>query len=255
MNARMNRFAVSAGLAIAAASVAAASTYQIDWLQMAPTAFGSAPPTSGTYNLPGVGQVQMTYATDPDLVDARSAVGALVTGSVNYGSDTYTWNNHEEFARTNWAFSGILNTGWQVTYTFPGTVPAGQIILGVQGLGRRNANPGENPQDCITTATVQQNGTFLGDYINGNWGATQYTGGPGTFSMQNSQTGWGGADPWWNTGLGLVRIDDATNSLTVRFAQTAGDGVGVNIGVLVPEPSSAGLLALGGVVTFLRRRR
>lgn len=61
-------------------------------------------------------------------------------------------------------------------------------------------------------------------------GASQFTGGAGTFSVQNSVTGAGGANPWWNTQLGVVRIDDAVSSLTVNQSLIRGDGIGFNIG-------------------------
>lgn len=244
------------GLALAlAATNASASTYNITWLQLAPTPFGSAPPFSSSYNLPGIGTVGVSYTPHSDFAEGRLQVPALATGSVPYGGDTYNWTNQETLARTNWGFSGVLNSSWQVTYTFPSTVPAGKIILGVQGLGRRDPNPGELASDCISTAIVQQNGTYFGDFTGAlNVGPTLFTPAAGTFSMTNSLTGPGGADPWWNTGLALVRIDDALNSLTVRFNQTAGDGVGVNIGV-IPEPASAALLGIGAALYVARRRR
>ncbi len=251
------RNTMTAALALAlAASAASAANYGVTWLQMSPTPFGSPPPFSGSYFLPGVGNVGVTYNADPDFAEARLQVGPLVVGSVNYGGDTYSWNNAECLARTNWGYSGNLNTSWQVTYTFPTTIAAGQIILDVQGLGRRDPDQvGVPPSFYMTTATVNQNGTFLGDFTGSmNVGATQFGSSAGQFTMINSLSGPGGQDPWWNTGMGIVRIDDATNSLTVRFDQTAGDGVGVNIGILTPAPGSAALLGLGGLVAIRRRR-
>jgi hypothetical protein len=242
------------GLVLAfAASNASASIYSVDWMQMTPTAFGSAPPFTGTYNLPGIGSVQMTYTALTNFTEARFQNVNLLTGSVAYGGDNYSWTNNELLARTNFnSAPNPINTLWQVTYTFPSTIPAGQLILGVSGLGRRNPTPGTNETiaDCTSIASVSQNGTFLGDWTNGqNWGATAFTGGAGSFSMQNSQTGNGGADPWWNTGLALVRIDDPISSLTITFAHTSGDGLGVNI-ASVPEPSTLALLGCGLVGLF-----
>ena len=244
VNTHTNRIFVlpCVGLLLAfAASTASAVSYSVDWMQMTPTPFGSPPPYTGTYSLPGVGAVTMSY-TGPlsDFTESRFQNPALVSGSISYGSDSYAWSNNELLARTNWAYSGVLNSPWQVTYTFSGTIPAGQLILGVSGLGRRDPNTGENPLDCITTASVSQSGTFLGDWINGNnWGPTLFSGGAGSFSMENSLTGPVGYDPWWNTGLALVRIDDPVSSLTVYFNQTAGDGIGVNLGVLRPRAEHA----------------
>lgn len=236
------------------ATTASASSYTVDWMPLAPTPFGSAPPFVGNYNLPGVGTVQMSYTAHADFAESRLQIPQLASGSVFAGGDTYSWTNQETLARTNWGFSGVLNSSWQVTYTFPNAIPAGQIILGVQGLGRRDALPGTNPADYISVATVLQNGTHLGDFTGAlNVGPTLFTSGAGTFNMMNTLTGPGGQDPWWNTGLALVRIDDPISSLTVHFDQTSGDGVGVNIG-FIPEPTTMGLLAMGSLL-ILRRRR
>lgn len=242
-------------VSVISVSSASAALYTVNWMQMTPTPFNTAPPFSGIYNLPGIGNVQMTYTPDSDFAESRLAVPALQNGSVNFAGDTYSWGPQEVLARTNWGFSGLLNSSWTVTYTFPNTIPAGDLILGVTGLGRRNANPYENPADTITTLSVQQNGTHFGDWTGAqNWGPSLFTPAAGSFSMVNSMTGFGGADPWWNTGLALVRIDDAVSSLTVRIDQTSGDGMGVNIGV-IPEPGTLGLLLIGGACTLLRRRR
>lgn len=244
-----------AGLAIGTgAAMASAAAYNVNWMQMAPTPFGSAPPFAGNYSLPGVGAVQMNYSADPDYVEARLSVPQLASGSVSNGGDTYSWTSQETLARTNWGFSGVINSSWSVTYTFSGTIPAGQLVLGIQGLGRRDPNPGETIADATSLATVLQNATYFGDYTGAmNVGPTLYTPGAGIFTMENSLSGPGGADPWWNTGLAVVRIDDAVNSLTVHFDHTSGDGIGVNLGVIVPEPASAALLGLG-CLAFLHRR-
>lgn len=251
------RLSCVAGLLIAvAAATASAANYTVDWMALAPTPFGSAPPFASSYSLPGIGTVNMTYSANADFAEARLQLPQLAAGSLNYAGDTYAWTNQETLARTNWGFSGIINSSWFVTYTFPGTVPAGKIVLGVQGLGRRDPNPNETAADTTTEAIVLQNGTHFGDFTGAmNVGPTQFTPAAGMFSMINSLTGPGGADPWWNTGLAIVRIDDAVNSLTVRIDQTSGDGIGVNIGVITPEPATAALLAAGGLVALRRRAR
>ncbi|HRX83425.1 MAG TPA: PEP-CTERM sorting domain-containing protein [Phycisphaerae bacterium] len=252
---RGNLLSLGAGLFIAlAAANASANTYNIDWMSLAPTPFGSAPPFVSSYNLAGIGTVNMTYSANSDFVEARLQVPQLAAGSVSYAGDSYAWTNQETLARTNWGFSGIINSSWFVTYTFPGTVPASKLVLGVQGLGRRDPNPGETTADATTEAIVLQNGTHFGDFTGAlNVGPTQYTPGAGMFSMINSLSGPGGADPWWNTGLAVVRIDDAVNALTVRIDQTSGDGIGVNIGVITPEPATAALLVTGSLVALRRR--
>src|SRR5262249_3689483 len=110
MNARPLTVATIAFAALA--STAAATNYGVNWMQMPPTPVGSAPPFTGSYNLPGVGPVQMTYSAHPDFTEARFQNPALASGSVTYGPDNYAWTNHEMLARTNWAYSGVINSSW-----------------------------------------------------------------------------------------------------------------------------------------------
>lgn len=210
------------------ASLAVAANIPITWLNMAPTPFGSSVPNGSIFILPGVGNVLVTYSIPSTFTDSRTTNLCLQNGSVVSGPDTYSWTNHELFAT-------VLNSGpdplvpvqWTITYTFPSTLPAGTIYVGIAGLGATTSFGGGT-----STATVNQNGTFLGDWSGGcgPWGPTQYTGGVGTFQMQNSVTGPGGLDPNWNTPLGVVRINDAVSSVTLIFNQLRGDGVGGNIG-------------------------
>lgn len=246
------RRSVSLSIAVfaAATSAALASNYTVNWLDMSPTPYGSSITNGGSYNLPGYGPVTVTYSLPTTFTHNRSTNGDFLNGSVTSGPDTWSWNHYEYFA-------AILNTGpdplvpvqWRVTYHFPTPVPAGQIALGVVGLGQTTSFGGG-----ASIASVTQNGTFLGDFANaGNYGPTQFN--PGVpFSMQNSLNGPGGIDPWWNTPLGVVRIDDPLNMLVVDMSTIRGDGVGLNIGYIVPTPASATLLALGGLFSSRRRR-
>ncbi len=232
----MNRFAkkiVPSVLALAAvAGTALGLNYPITWLSMAPTPFGSPVPNSSVFFLPGVGNVTVTYSLPGTFTQSRFQSGFLTAGNVTSGPDTFLWSNYEAFATIFTA--GPTTQPWQVTYTFPSTLPAGSIYLGVHGLGRTT-----NAGGLASVITVNQNGTFLGDWqgAGGPWGATQFSAGP-PFTMMNSVTGAGGADPWWNTKLGIVRIDDATNSVTINASQIAGDGIGLNIGYC-PVPAGA----------------
>ncbi len=246
--------AITASTVLALSGTASATNYGITWMSLAPTPFGSPPPFNGNYSLPGIGAVNMTYTPNSDMSEARFQSSILDNGNTSYGGNTSSWGSFESLARTNWAYSGNIITSWTVTFTFSGTVPGGKLALGVSGLGRRDPRPGENPLDCISVATCNQNGTFLGDWVNGSYGATLFTGGAGTFNMMNSVTGPNGQDPWWNTYLSATRIDDAVSSLTVHIDQTAGDGLSLNIGVLTPAPGSVALLGLGGLMAARRRR-
>ena len=231
-------------------SGAAATNYTIDWLDMGPTLFGNTVPNNSNYFLAGVGNVNVTYSIPGGYSQARLINTSLQNGSVTSGPDTYSWANHEFFGATN---LGTAASSWDVTYTFSNTVNAGDLYVGVFGLGATTQSPSGAG---ATVATVLQNGTFIGDYAGSpvnNWGATQFAGGAGIFTMQNSVAAPGGIDPHWNSQLGIVRIDDALNSITIRMSQLPGDGVGVNIGV-VPTPGTAVLAALGGLTATRRRR-
>lgn len=235
------------GTVLLATSSASAALYPLTWLDMSPTAMGSSVPNNSVFNMPGVGNVTLSYSFSGTFVDNRGTNPLFQNGSVTSGSDTYSWGPHETFGATNLGNSAGT---WSITYTFTNPQPAGAIYLGVMGLGRTSSFGGG-----MTTATVQQNGTFLGDWSGGgNYGATQFTGGPGTFQMNNSVTGAGGADPWWNSQLGVVRIDDPISSLTVNISQLGGDGIGLNIAA-VPTPGAAALVGVGGMISATRRRR
>jgi hypothetical protein len=231
---------------VSAFGVPRASAVTIDWLSMAPTPFNTSVPNNSVYNLPGVGNVTITYSIPNALVNTRGQNPLMQNGSVG----VYSWTAHEQFGVTSYAPNPpFVAAPWSVTYTFPGTVTAGTLYVGVGGLGRTSSSGGG-----MSTATVNQNGAFLGDWTGGgNYGATQFIGGAGTFTMMNSVTGLGGADPWWNSALGVVQILDPVSSLTFIVNQLPGDGLGVNIGHVVPEPASLGLLGLGGLA-MLRRR-
>jgi hypothetical protein len=138
---------------------------------------------------------------------------------------------------------------YTITYTLPGIFPAGSVYLGFAGFGSTTSFGGG-----ASTGLVLQNGTFLGDWSGGcgPWGPTQFTGAAGTFQMQNSLTGAGGLDPWWNTPLGVVRIDDNVSSVTATMSQLRGDGVGLNIGFDVQHPTPTSGNSWGRLKTMYR---
>lgn len=238
--------AAVATLTLAAASSAGLGA-TIDWLTMSPPAYGSAIANNSVYNLAGVGPVTVTYSIPASFTQARQQNPLLTVG--NTGG--YSWTDYELFAVTNPVPSDpIVPVPWRVTFSFTNTVAAGRIFVGVAGLGQTTSYGGG-----ATTATVNQNGLFIGDWSGGgNYGPTLFTPGAGTFAMQNSLTGAGGADPWWNSQLGVVQILDPVSSITVDFAHIAGDGAGVNIGY-VPAPGSVSLVAGAGLLALRRRRR
>ncbi|MDX9911510.1 MAG: hypothetical protein RBS39_06745 [Phycisphaerales bacterium] len=218
----------------------------ITWLDTSPTLPGSPVPNNSNYFVPGVGLVNVSYAIPANFTQGRLIQPAFQNGNV----PGYTWGAHELLATTNQTpgTAPLTPDNWSVTYTFPSTLPANSVFVSVGGLGATTTFGGG-----ASVATVQQNGTFLGDFNNGGgpWGATLFTPGAGFFTMQNSVTGAGGVDPHWNTELGVVQINDSVSSITIRLSQLPGDGVGVNVG-FVPAPAS--VLALGGLVAMRRRR-
>ncbi len=240
---------------VGAPSSSPAASYTIDWMNMPPWVIndfsGPQIPTGQTFVLPGVGNVLVTFSQTPPLFSSyRFQSPGFVVRAVNPAPDTYSWTDHEGIARTNFNSQGAIDN-WSVTYTFTSPVAAGSLALGVFGLGRLDLLiPGN-----ITVASVAQNGTFLGDHgIASNLAPTQFSGGAGAFSLQNSMPGNGiPGDPSFNTALAVVRIDDTISSLTVDFAQIGQDGTGVSIGYL-PSPGASVLLGLSGLAMNRRRR-
>jgi hypothetical protein len=160
------------------------------------------------------------------MTTTRLTGGVLQAGNLLSGA--YTWTNYEAF--TTYFTLGpdpLVPELWWVTYTFPSTLAGGSVYVGADGLGQTTSYGGG-----ATVVTVNQNGSFLGDWTGGGgpWGPTQFTPGTGTFSMQNSLNGSGGLDPWWNTPLGVVKITDPVSSVTIYGSQIRGDGIGFNIG-------------------------
>jgi len=242
--------ALAVGVALLVSAPALASNFSIDWLSMSPVPYSNPVPSGSNFFLPGVGSVNVTHNIPGSWNQSRSTDGAYQNGTVTNGADTYAWGAHEFLSVENLTPSvPPVPTSWSVTYTFSGAQAPGTIIVCIGGLGRTSDFGG-----IATQATVNQSGTFLGDWNSGQgFGASLFFGGAGSFTMMNSTSGPGTNNPWWNTDFGLVRIDDPISSLTVHFSQYPGDGVGVNIGV-IPTPSSLALLASGGLVALRRRR-
>lgn len=210
--------------------VASAAIFNINWLQMPPTPFNSSVPNASVFLAPGIGNVTVTYSMGALVSDSRAQSPTFTVGAVNYGGNTYQWGNYEYFGTILTAGPDpIVPVVSTVTYTFPALLSPGTVYVGALGLGATTSFGGG-----ASTMTVNQNGTFLGDFNGGAFGPTLYTGGVGTFSMQNSLTAPGGQDPHWNTQLGVVRIDDAVSSITIIHSGLRGDGIGAQVG-FVPD--------------------
>lgn len=228
------------------AQAALSANIPLTWLDYSPVPLGQPVPNNSVYVHPALGNVTVTWSFAGAMNFSRFNNPLFDNGSVTHAGNTYLWGVHD-------AFDGVCaaapNAQWRITWTFTSTQPAGSVYLGVAGLGRTSDGGG-----AWTAATVQQNGTFLGDWSGGgNYGPTEFNPSTGSFWMRNSVAGPGGANPWWNTPLALVRIDDAVSSLTVVFDQLPGDGVNLNIAA-VPAPGGPALAALAGLWSLRRRR-
>jgi hypothetical protein len=246
----LSRLILVALMLAASAGIASATSYNIVWLDMSPTAVGANFTSGSVFTVPGIGNVTVTYAIPGDWTLQRGQNASFTAGNVVAGPDVYSWTNHE-YVATIFTAGALGPVPGTVTFTFPGTLPAGSVFVGTIGLGR-TSDDGTGASGTSSTR-VLQNGTFLGDY-NGDptFGASTYTNGPGFFTVTNSQTGPGGQNPWWNTQLGVVRVDDAVSSITAIQTALRGDGIGVNVGFLVDLATPATNSTWGRVKSLYR---
>jgi len=251
-----NGRAGAAGVVIvlaACGSMAHASAFNVDWLDTSAVAHLDNIASGSVFNLPGYGNVQLDYTLQAGpLNNVHNVSAAAQNGTLVAGPDTYSWGAIGAFSRVNFNPTGSSDS-YSVTYTFlNGAMPAGELALAVSGLGRVDlVVPGS-----ITTATVNQNGTFLGDYNVGSFGPTEFTGGAGSFVMRNSLPGdLTPGNPSFNSQLGIVRIDDGVTSLTINMSQIGQDGIGMTVGrISIPAPGAAGLLGIFAAAAMRRRR-
>ena len=213
---------------------ATAAVVNINWLQMPPTPFGSSVPNASVFFAPGIGNVTVTHSIGALVHHQRGQSPTFTVGSVNFGPNTYQWSNFEYFGTILTAgpdpLAPVVST---VTYTFPALLSPRTVYLGTIRLGSTTSFGGGS-----SVITVNQNGTFFGDFNGGAYGPSLFTGGAGTFNVRNSLSAPGGIDPHWNSQLGVVRIDDPVSSLTIIHSGIRGDGIGAHVG-FVPDLATA----------------
>jgi hypothetical protein len=235
-------------LSLALHSKSRATTVQ--WMDMSPNPADSATrvPSGSVFSLPGLGNVTMTYSMPAILTSGRGINAPYSNGSAS----SVSWGTWEYLATYRAAHSP-LDDVWTITYTFDNPVPANTLYVGAFGLGSTTNEGGR-----ISSVTGDHNATFLGDYrpAGSTAGATFFSGGAGSFFMKNSQINAGGANPWWNSDLGVAQITDGGfTSLSLTINQVSGDGFGFNIGSAIPEPSAALLGVISAGMLLARRRR
>ncbi len=239
---------ITAVLASACSAPALAASYTIDWLDMSATGLAATVTSpSPTYYLPGYGHVLVTYDATP-LNWTRNQGPLLQNGSFSAAGNNYAWTTRDSVDAVNF---GVDGTSLDYTLTFTlldGPIAAGLLVLGTAGLGHSSAAG-------FTTVTVLQNGTFLNDWdLGANFGPTDFSGGVGNFTVKNSLSA--PTPGFFNTDLGVTRIDDSVSSLTLRVHHIGQDGIGFNIGLIspVPEPATT-TCAAAGLLLLARRRR
>jgi uncharacterized repeat protein (TIGR03803 family) len=227
-------FAISilgTGLTVQPASAAAYTT--INWLDLGSVGLNSSA-ANATFILPGYpGVVMVSFtSTSPDWV--RSTYAPAQNGIISSPAGVYGWTSVDYLGAVD--ITGLID--YTLTFSFSGPpVPAGQLLLGSIGLGGHLA-------DGPTTATVNQNGTFLGDWnLGAGFGPTAFTPGAGMFTLTNSLI-----DPvpgYFNTEFGVTRIDNfITGSLTIAVHQVGGDGIGFTVGLIDTQTCTNGCLTI-----------
>ncbi|MBI5866884.1 MAG: hypothetical protein HZB43_01110 [candidate division Zixibacteria bacterium] len=116
-------------------------------------------------------------------------------------------------------------------------MPAGELVLGVYGLGRLDDTL-KSPL-YITTVTVGENGAFLGEWDLGpNFGPTEFLPGANSFVLRNLLPGNGvPGDPSFNSDLAVVRFPGtgAFWTLTLNVTHIGYDGISFTIGRAYPK--------------------
>jgi hypothetical protein len=228
-----------------------AANYAIDWLDMPAVVANGATINSGAiFNMPGYGNVQVSYTSTAPIIWKTTVNSSAQNGNVPFGGDNYSWTAQSYMSGVN-GNSGSSTTSYTITFNLlDGPIVNSQLVLGVVGLG---SGPGGGATD--TSVTVGTNGIYYGDFDLGPASApTQFVGGSGTFTMKNSI-----AAPiagYFNTDFGLVKLSSNPSSIVLNVTQIKEDGIGFSLGrySAVPEPGTA-ILALLAPLGLLRRKR
>jgi hypothetical protein len=228
-----------------------AANYAIDWLDMPAVVANGATINSGAiFNLPGYGNVQVSYTSTAPIIWKTNINPSAQNGNAPYGGDNYSWTTQSYMAGVN-GNTGSLTQSYTITFNLlSGPVVGSQLVFGAVGLASGSGSGATN-----TSVTVGTNGIYYGDYDLGPASApTQFVGGSGTFTMKNSVAA--PTTGYFNTDFGLVKLSNNPTSIVLNVVQIAEDGIGFSLGrySAVPEPSTA-ILALLVPLGLLRRKR
>lgn len=149
-------------------SLAGATPFAIEWLSMStnwmtgypvPVLLDGTVPNESVFGITGYGRVKVTY--DGTLSRTRGQLADAQNNWISYNGDTYAWATFDALTQTNYAPGNSTPVQYTVTYTFlDNPMPAYELVLGVYGLGRLD----QLGSSYISTISVANNGTFLGDY-------------------------------------------------------------------------------------------
>ena len=256
---KRSEFLVAAAV-LACAAIAAparAVSYAVTWWDMSTISINGTVPSGTNFNLPGFGPVRVNYSTmvPPGTqgdTHTRISPANAHPGFVPVGGDAYGWDNIDELAILHHDGSCGTTATYTVTFYFNGkTMPAGELAIGVSGLGRvdTSCNP---PQATTVSISGTPAPTFLGDWNLGASNAPTLAVPAGnTLTLSNSV-----AEPgpgFFNTDLAVVQCNAATSTITLTVSNIADDGIAICLGRIAPCPEITWMdlssYEIGGTIT------
>lgn len=131
---RARAFAAMLAVLALSGTAAVAATIPIQWIDMSPVLVGNTVPSGSVFNVPGIGNVTLTYTIPANWTRIRQVSASNVSGSVTSGLNTYPWTNYEYFG-TIFTDGELGPETATMTYTFPSTLAAQTVFVGTLGLG------------------------------------------------------------------------------------------------------------------------
>jgi hypothetical protein len=203
-----------------------AATLPITWLDISTVPVGGTIATGSVVNLPGYGNVLVTYTGTMNRT--RGQHPAFQNCSVSSGGNSYPWTTLNTIDQVNFSDPPANFSQYTFQFTFlSGDIAAGQAVLEVHGLERVLPS-------WITTVTVYEQGFFLGD-CNAGLGPTYFAGSHQQFTLYNSNF----TDLNMDTNPGIIRIAGPILfgwSITLNVVQFGQDDIGFTVGLIADVP-------------------